>query len=150
MMKKNISLFVLIMYLHGMSGYTMSFHKCTITGSENVYASFEAIDPCGETSNDCKDSRPHFERGSCCEMQYTVVHVKDDLNISCFQSYSFISALSFSLIKPNLFAFDNSTHCSYQNSYTIRPPDPSKICVFRIWLIVSIFRNFIVEYFYWN
>ena len=132
MLKKFISLLVLAMYLHGMSGYTMSFHKCTITGSENVYASFQAIDPCGETENDCKDPRPHFERGSCCEIQYTVVHVDDNLDISCLKISVHTSVTNFSLIQSNLFAFDSGSRYVGYNSYTIRPPDPSRICVFRI------------------
>ena len=132
MMKKIISLLVLTMYLHGMSGYTMSFHKCTITGSENVYASFEVINPCGETENDCKDPRPHFESGSCCEMQYTMVHVDNDLNISCFKTYFFTSPECSVILQSNLFGFNSASDYGYNSLYNIRPPELSKICVFRI------------------
>lgn len=132
MLKKFISLLVLAMYLHGMSGYTMSFHKCTITGFENVYAAYGTVDPCKEMGNDCKETAPHFERGNCCDMQYTVVNIEDDSNITYFKTCFFTSGAGQQLVQSYLLSTNNNPRYFYSDSYTIRPPEPSQICVFRI------------------
>ncbi len=132
MLKKIISLLVLTMYLHGMSGYTMSFHKCTITGFENVYTGFGLEDPCGEEEKDCHETSPHFEQADCCDLQQTIVSVDDNSNVSIYKIFIanpvFTQTLThFSLQSPA----DYSPHF-YADSYTIRPPEPCSICVFRI------------------
>ena len=133
MVKRIISLLVLLMYLHGISGYTMSFHKCNITGFEKVYTSYSKIDPCGEMGGGCKETTPHFERGRCCDVQHTVICVDDDSNTSSFKSA--VTFQAFVITNPlyflNRFTIEQSVPL-YDNSYLIRPPDPSVLCTFRI------------------
>ena len=132
MLKRIIALLVLTMYLHGMSGYSMSFHKCSSSGIENVFASYDTIDPCGESDNDCNHTGAHFEKGNCCEMHYTVVSIDDDSNISSFKSAFFNSAISHSILSRYSYSNISSPQFPFAGLYTIRPPEPSRICVFRI------------------
>jgi hypothetical protein len=132
MLKKIISLLILSMYLHGMSGYTMSFHKCMITGFENVYTGYGLVDPCNEEENACNETTTHFEQADCCDVQQTIISVDDDSNL-----YPYNTVLSSPLITQTYFYSYLSIHgqkdCfSYSNRFNLRPPDLSSICVFRI------------------
>lgn len=132
MMKRIISLLVLTMYLHGMSGYTMSFHKCTITGFENVYTGYGMQDPCGEEEKICLGITTHFEEADCCDIQQTVVSIGDDSTISDFKTQIFLPVITYTLVQSHLHLNNTTSHYFYSDSYTIRPPEPSTICVFRI------------------
>lgn len=132
MFKRVIAVLVLLMYMHGMSGYTMSIHTCMITGSENVYTTFSQEDPCEEEERHCNETEPHFEQADCCDLQQTVISVEDDSNISSFQlnpatylyPFTFIRSVSYS-VQPG-FAF-------HLPSFVVSdPPDLSEIRVFRI------------------
>lgn len=132
MFKKIISLLVLTTYLHGLSGYTMSFHKCIMSGTENVFASYSKADPCVETEKDCQQTTPHFKKGSCCQMQYATVSINDDSNVSYFKTHFFTSTiyhLLYQTISPR-------ANCHYyfcsSDFFNIRPPELSKICILRI------------------
>ena len=120
------------MYLHGMSGYTMSFHKCTITGFENVYTSYGLEDPCNEEENDCSETTPHFEQADCCDIQQTIVSVDDDSNL-----YPYNPVFSVPVITHTYF-YSYITSNNQQQGFTkyrcesIPPPDLCAICVFRI------------------
>lgn len=132
MLKKAISILTLIMYLHGMSGYTMSIHKCMITGLENVYTAFGNQDPCEEEEKHCEETNTHFEQADCCDIQQTIVVVDDDFNTSSFQIYSDF-AIIFSL---PLFIKDEPrltlSSLPLNGSGFIDPPDLPFIGVFRI------------------
>ena len=129
MLKKIISLLVLTLYLHGMSGYTMSFHTCTITGFESVYTGFGLVDPCGDMENNCRKTAPHFEKGDCCDVQQTFVNIDD----GCKDVPWYVStAITNTLIQSYLLHNTNTTHHFYNDSFSLRPPEPCDICVFRI------------------
>lgn len=131
-LKRVISLLILTLYLHGMSGYTMSFHKCMITGFENVYTGYGVGDPCGEEEKDCHETGPHFEQADCCDIDQTIVSIDDDSNISYFKSQLSTPSITYTLIQTYLLSNSITTHHFYAASYTIRPPEPYSICVFRI------------------
>lgn len=119
------------MYLHSMSGYTMSFYKCTITGLENISAGYVAEDPCGEKENDCHKTTSHYEMTDCCETQHTIVSVEDDFDISLFKIpfYMVVNHThpQLSPLKKQLpFSLFYNTFCP------ISPPELCKICVFRL------------------
>ncbi len=120
------------MYLHGMSGYTMSFHRCMITGFENVYTGFGLEDPCEEETTNCTQTQMHFEQADCCDIDQAVISVDDDSNITSYKlplvSFYVIQTLLPSYKVPS-FDFSHSSYCMEE---IIPPPDLSRICVFRI------------------
>lgn len=120
------------MYLHGMSGYTMSFHRCIITGSENVYTSYGLEDPCDEEENDCHETTPHFEQADCCDIQQTIVSVDDDSNLYPYNTEFSTPAITYTYFYSYLSVNTQTDNNSYNDRFTIRPPDLSSICVFRI------------------
>lgn len=130
-LKRLISLLVLTMYLHGMSGYTMSFHKCSITGFENVYASYQSGDPCGEEDLDCTETTPHFEQADCCDLEQTIINVDDDANSTFFKTIISPLPLTSPGIQSYLLPIFKSL-LKEKEEPTQRPPEPSYICVFRI------------------
>jgi hypothetical protein len=132
MLKKVISLLVLTMYLHGMSGYTMSFHTCTITGSENVYTGFGTEDPCEEEENDCHETSTHFEQADCCDIQQTFISVEDESDIISYKIPVNPIVLHQTFVQSSVLLNSFSVPRSYQDSYTIGPPDLCSICIFRI------------------
>ncbi len=132
MLKKLISLLVLTMYLHGMSGYTMSFHKCIVTGSEEVYTSFGMDDPCNEEEKTCNETATHFEEADCCDVQQTVVSVDDDSNISYLKTSIAPVTIQHTLVQSYQLSNTGSTQYFYTDISPIRPPEPCTICVFRI------------------
>ena len=132
MVKKIISIIVLVMYLHGMSGYTMSFHKCTITGFENIYAGFGIEDPCEEMANDCHETSPHFEMADCCDVQQTFVTIDDDSNISCFKATFFSPFTAYTFVQSYFIEKLTSAYYFNNDIRNITLPELSNICVFRI------------------
>lgn len=132
MLKRIISLLVLALYLHGMSGYAMNFHTCTITGFENIYTGFGLQDPCGEMKNDCRNPRPHFERGDCCDIQQTIVSIDVGSAISYFKTNISFPAIIYPLVQSYLLGNTISIRHFYEESYSMLPPEPCSICVFRI------------------
>ena len=132
MLKKIISLLVLAIYLHGMSGYTMSFHKCMFTGFEKVYTGYQFEDPCAGMPADCQDTAPHFETANCCDIQQTLVQVDDDSNLSSFKAPIYIQVTTHTLVQSYLEVY---TSFHYQADYSgnlSKPPDLTSICTFRI------------------
>lgn len=125
-------MFILTLYLHGMSGYTMSFHKCMITGFENVYTGFGVEDPCGEEDADCSETQTHFEQAECCDIDQAIISVDDDSNISTYK----IPLASLYFVQILFPSYEVSTltlsHAYYCINEVIPPPDLSRICVFRI------------------
>lgn len=131
LLKRTISLLVLTMYLHGMSGYTMSFHKCMITGSEDVYTGFGTVDPCGEEETDCQETTTHYEQANCCDIQQTTVNVDHYANYSSFRTVVFTT----SIIYPIGYIYSQPViqHLQlFSEEYSIRPPEPCITCIFRI------------------
>jgi len=135
MLKKVISLLVLIMYLHGLSGYTMNFHKCSITGFEKVYTSYNTEDPCHDEDDECTETIPHYEQADCCDLQQTSVSIDDDGNINYYKINLQQTAILFTLFQDGYSAFSkqvfNAGLTLDSNSKT-GPPELSDICVFRI------------------
>jgi hypothetical protein len=131
MLKKLISLLVLTMYLHGLSGYAMSFHTCMITGFEKVYTGYGLNDPCNAEENDCRETSAHFEQADCCDVQQTIISIDDDGNISHFKMQLLIPALSSTHVQSFLISH-TTTRYFYADPYTIRPPELCNLCIFRI------------------
>jgi hypothetical protein len=132
MFKKALSLLILVMYLHGMSGYTINFHKCMITGFENVYTGYGLEDPCQETEPNNQQTTSCIERGNCCDLQQTLISVDDERDITNlkiqFSSPPILSTLfSFPFVADNLTLSKNRSQEQF-----IKPPEPSSICTFRI------------------
>ena len=132
MLKKAISLISLVMYLHGMSGYTMSFHKCMITGFENVYTGYGLEDPCGEEDRDCNETSIHFEAADCCDLEQTIVSVDDDRDITYQKLQVDLPVVVYVLFASYKQDDPSQNHPSYFTHYFIEPPGLSAICVFRI------------------
>lgn len=121
------------MYIHGLSGYTMSIHTCMITGSENVYTAFGNQDPCEEeVERHCDETSTHFEQADCCNLQQTVVSVDDDSNISSFQISNIPFLLNTCSLNLVLFSRRNESVSPVGNLSFPDPPDLSEIRVFRI------------------
>jgi hypothetical protein len=131
MLKKALSLLILVMYLHGMSGYTMSFHKCSITGFENVYTGYGLEDPCGESEMECTDTRAHFESADCCDIDQTIVSVDDNGNVSSFKLQTNVPFVLYTLFPFNINSNTSQQHFHFAG-YHVKPPKLSNICVFRI------------------
>jgi len=135
MIKKVISLLVLIMYVHGLSGYTMNFHKCTITGFEKVYTSYSQEDPCGDENDGCQESSTQIDQADCCDIQQTSIRIDDNSDLSLFKIHFQQSAILFSFFKYNSSASSEQVLTSYSfidSRNKTGPPEPSDICVFRI------------------
>lgn len=132
MLKKAISLFILVMYLHGMSGYTMSFHKCSVTGFENVYTGYSLQDPCEGEMDRCQETTTHFEQADCCDLQQTTVSVDDERDIN--NSKTNITAIQLTqTLFHSCFYQSCFSYFSYNPKATpIKPPDPILTGVFRI------------------
>jgi hypothetical protein len=129
--KKIISLLVLSLYLHGMSGYTMSFHTCLITGFENVYAGYDLNDPCGEEENDCQEKTTQIKPADCCDVQQTIISLDEDAVFSNHQIYVVQAANLYQHFQTNSF-YSRPLISAYLHLSVIRPPEPSSICIFRI------------------
>src|SRR5687767_7772257 len=132
MLKKAISLIILVMYLHGMSGYTMSFHTCMVTGFENVYTGYGLEDPCGEEEKDCNETSTHFEPADCCDLEQTIVSVDDDRDLSNQKISLTVPFVIYTLFPSYLSSNSSLTHSFYYSDYFVRPPGLIDICVFRI------------------
>lgn len=132
MIKRIISLLVLFLYLHGMSGYTMSFHTCTVTGSENVYTSYGLEDPCNEEETDCTETTTHFEEADCCDIQQTIVSVDEDTDITPYKINFSAPVITTSFVQ--YYSLQSTRFVSHVNTQDspVWPPEPSRICVFRI------------------
>jgi hypothetical protein len=132
MFKKVLSLIILVMYLHGMSGYSINFHKCTITGFENVYTGYGSEDPCAEAEPFSQQASACFERGNCCDLQQTLVWVDDDRDVANF-NIQFSNSLITSSLFPSGFIINNFiAYNLYSPEQFIKPPELSAICTFRI------------------
>ena len=131
MLKKIISLLILVMYLHGISGYTMSFHKCTVTGFENVYTGYGLEDPCGEPEMECTETSDHFEPADCCDIDQTFVSVDDDRDVQSFKLQVNIPWVVYTLL-PTYLTSNNTREYFYFADYHVKPPRLCDICVFRI------------------
>lgn len=132
MLKRVIAVLVLLMYLHGMSGYTMSIHTCMITGSENVYTTFGKEDPCEEEERHCEETEPHFEQADCCDLQQTVINVEDDSNISSFPLNHATCSNHFTYIRTIPYSLQTVDLIALPSILIPDPPDLSEIRVFRI------------------
>jgi hypothetical protein len=131
MLKKAISLLILVMYLHGMSGYTMSFHTCTITGFENVYTGYGLEDPCGEAEMECTETSDHFEPADCCDIDQTFVSVDDDSDVSNFKLQVKVPLVIYTLF-PSYFDTKSTQPYSRFTDHHVKPPKLCDICIFRI------------------
>jgi hypothetical protein len=133
MLKKIISLFVLTVYLHSMSGYAMVFHKCTITGFEQVYTGYGLEDPCAMEDIEMTGAGSHVVPADCCDLQQTIISVDDDSNISYFKTQFPVLVATPVFLQPYIINNYTSFLFDHQElSHSLRPPEPCSICVFRI------------------
>jgi hypothetical protein len=132
LLKKTISLLVLVLYLHGLSGYTMSFHTCLVTGFQNVYAGYNVSDPCQEEEEKgCQETDVQIKPADCCDVQQTNISIDENV-VPGIYSFHFLPVTlrnhpaGLCLYGPQS-VVSTSTHINI-----IRPPEPCLICIFRI------------------